>query len=259
MSRLAEKIRNTEPWCTALLYGPTLEFSSDNLDTVALEKMRKSVAFRAIWRPGFVVKYRVLYRKPCGELYPHEAVVLVRQRSDSWKLEIWSNDSRAIAKVDLEEGKPLPSKVRVSREVVSEVAALEGLSFEITEDALERTSSVFLSQFGWTLALLSCKNIRLEERKNPPKKRSKGKDKRQVESYWVLDIPGSGDYWERNAAGERGIQHRLHVVRGHFNNYTEEKPHVSGWVGPMWISSHARGNAELGLVEKDYNLSGVSR
>jgi hypothetical protein len=131
----------------------------------------------------------------------------------------------------------------------SDSERIHSLCFQLGVSGLIELARVF--QF------LACKNVSIQERKNPVKKRSKGKDKRQVESYWVLDIPGSPRYWERSPSdGLSGIQHRLHVVRGHFRHYTEDRPHVSGWVGPMWISSHARGNAELGFADKDYSMSG---
>lgn len=254
MSRLAERIRNTEPWCMALLVAPELQFTASTVDLVAQEKNLRGQPFRAIWSPGFVVKHRVAFSHKGVAARPHDSILTIKALRSGHMLRLYNDLGRMIASKVVHEGEPLSGSVAVNPDVVEEIASLEGLSEGVVLNALERTSLLFLAQFSYTLTLLDCRNVRLEERRNPPKRRSKGKDKRQVESYWVLDIPGAPRYWERPASDPTGIQHRLHVVRGHFRTYTEERPHVSGWVGPMWISSHARGNAELGLVEKDYNL-----
>lgn len=46
----------------------------------------------------------------------------------------------------------------------------------------------------------------------------------------------------------------LHFVRGHFRNYTEEKPLFGKYSGTVWIPDMMRGNKEAGIVEKDYRV-----
>lgn len=46
----------------------------------------------------------------------------------------------------------------------------------------------------------------------------------------------------------------LHLCRGHFAEYTEERKLFGKYVGRYWIPPHVRGNPELGTVEKDYEV-----
>lgn len=255
MSRLAERIRNTEPWCKALLKAPTVIY--DRLWDHPVTPMRM------LWEPGFVVKWVLDARRgetPEGETihlgqhsYQCEMTLAVR-RAGGNLLCLLFEESLDICEFSVVDGGVLEDSM------ITGVGGSFRRQFGDKDLSVQEfmMNSYVLSAWHCleiVFRLLDCKNVHLEERRSPPKRRSKGKDKRQVESYHVLNIPGSPRYWERsNSDGLRGIQHRLHVVRGHFRHYTADKPHVSGWVGPMWISSHARGNAELGTIEKDYTL-----
>ncbi len=44
----------------------------------------------------------------------------------------------------------------------------------------------------------------------------------------------------------------LHIVRGHFSHYTEDKPLFGKHAGTFWVPAHVRGSADVGLVGKDY-------
>lgn len=269
MSRLAERIRNTQPWCAALLKVPVIEYDFE--DPKKLRKQAEHAAsqpFKFLWRPGFVIKMREKFVM-LGEVCEGDVTVTVRQETTGPQVHFWDCRDREVAQLHLQEDDLIGSVPPVITESMVDEQLLKFPEFpkddplsdmpyirKTVRDFLFRRAAHLQVQLGICYALLNCKGVRLEELQNSKKKRSKGKDKRQVESYWVLDIPGAPRYWERPTTEATGIQHRLHVVRGRFNHYTEEKPHVSGWVGPMWISSHARGNAELGLVEKDYNLTG---
>lgn len=46
-------------------------------------------------------------------------------------------------------------------------------------------------------------------------------------------------------AGESGVRHRMHFVRGHWRHYEEHK---------TWIKWHLRGNPDLGFIQKHYSL-----
>lgn len=55
-----------------------------------------------------------------------------------------------------------------------------------------------------------------------------------------------------------GLKKALHICRGHFANYSEEKPLFGKYAGQFWKPSHVRGSIEQGAVVKDYQVSGVS-
>ena len=281
MSRLAERIRNTEPWCVALLKAPMVG-TSETGEILDFDKAHET-KFVPLWEPGFVVQFgsfcspefaKCPYtgKTKRADPFTDTFITSFRQQGAHWTAEIYCETDRimglrwnpsapfeiATLRFDPEESLMM-AEWQLERVLVEE---LMKAGFE--KDLIRRyfSSKLTVAMVSWAnvLRLLQCKNVRLEERRNPLKRRSKGKNKRQVESYHVLNIPGSPRYWERSSSdGLSGIQHRLHVVRGHFRNYTEDRPHVSGWVGPMWISSHARGNADLGFADKDYSLTEATK
>lgn len=119
----------------------------------------------------------------------------------------------------------------------------------------------------WTMfvdfsRLAHCRNVSVVEKnyglERNLKRRRKGKPDKFFDSYYVLEIPQTGDYWYGANSGKGDSkQLRHHVVRGHFKTYTEDAPRFGrpDQVGDFWIPSHARGNPELGRIEKDYRLT----
>ena len=72
-----------------------------------------------------------------------------------------------------------------------------------------------------TLSLLSCKNVKLK--KAPLAKVKPKKGKKQLFSYHVLDVPTPTTRYEEPSEAS-GRTQRLHLCRGHFATYTEDKP-----------------------------------
>lgn len=54
--------------------------------------------------------------------------------------------------------------------------------------------------------------------------------------------------------GEHGLRKALHICRGHFATYTEERPLFGRVTGTFWKAQHLRGTAESGAVVKDYSV-----
>jgi hypothetical protein len=46
--------------------------------------------------------------------------------------------------------------------------------------------------------------------------------------------------------------HRFHICRGHFRTYLPRAPLFGRLTGTFWVPAHARGNADLGMIVKDY-------
>ncbi len=271
MARLAEKIRNTQPWCAALLRAPQIApgIEQNKAGSPMLRYKPYSVPVTMPWEPGFVVQFPGIkladfyapdapfIEEVCDKAEEH-LVLTARRRSSSRdiELEIWccrGTEEMPIGTATVQEGRSL-GKVHFNydEEAWKETSKREGA--EKVQGFRRFRAALATSMLATTLHLLQCKNVTLAEHKNPPKKRGKARSKRQVESYWVLDIPGSPRYWDKSSTGHTGIHSRLHVVRGHFKTYTEEAPLFGRVTGTIWVPCHARGDAQLGLIEKDYNL-----
>lgn len=51
-----------------------------------------------------------------------------------------------------------------------------------------------------------------------------------------------------------GLRRALHICRGHFKTYTEERPLFGRYAGTFFFRDHARGAKESGEVKKDYDV-----
>jgi hypothetical protein len=59
-------------------------------------------------------------------------------------------------------------------------------------------------------------------------------------------------------AHETGIKRALHICRGHFRTYTEDKPLFGKVTGTFFVPMHARGSAREGVVVQDYLVKAPS-
>lgn len=105
------------------------------------------------------------------------------------------------------------------------------------------------------LTILNCKNIVSETVKVPKKlnKKRLRQNKLPLFNYKVLKIKLSNKGKKQN--GNQGLDHnRIHFCRGHFKEYTKEKPLFGKITGLWWWQSHVRGQNTDGIVVKDYQL-----
>lgn len=95
--------------------------------------------------------------------------------------------------------------------------------------------------------LPTTKSQRKKDRKNPASK------------YYVLKIDpvdnavAARKVGARNSPDERS-EASLHIVRGHFADYTSGAGLFGRIHGKFWMSAHIRGSAERGVTEKDYEV-----
>jgi len=104
--------------------------------------------------------------------------------------------------------------------------------------------------------IISCKNISAETIK-PPEKVNKKRIKNgklPLYSYHVLNISPFGSKKNGQTNEQSSNLHRLHFCRGHFKEYTAEKPLFGRITGLYWWQPTLRGNKDLGFVDKDYNV-----
>jgi hypothetical protein len=55
-----------------------------------------------------------------------------------------------------------------------------------------------------------------------------------------------------------GLKRALHICRGHFSHYSEEKPLFGRIAGTFWVPAHVRGSAKEGVIVSDYNVKPVA-
>ena len=106
------------------------------------------------------------------------------------------------------------------------------------------------------LLLLECKNISLKKHDAPVA----GKEREFLrlngvpcsDDFYTLCVKIGGKEYAYGGDESTPFAKRMHLCRGHFSNYTEERPLFGKYVGRYWIPDHMRGNPELGTIEKDY-------
>ena len=91
------------------------------------------------------------------------------------------------------------------------------------------------------------KNQRKKDRKSPASK------------YYVLKIdPIDNAVAQRKVGARNSPEERseagLHIVRGHFADYTQGAGLFGRIHGKFWMQAHIRGNPEHGVTEKDYEI-----
>lgn len=107
------------------------------------------------------------------------------------------------------------------------------------------------------LAFCHCKNVvrrDVTDSLAPPAKWLRRQKVPEIR-YHVLDINPMKEVLRTEGGIEsNGLKKALHICRGHFVTYTEERPLFGKVTGTFWKPSHVRGNAERGIVDKDYRL-----
>lgn len=144
------------------------------------------------------------------------------------------------------------------KEIIGRYCANDQLEDDI--DKYERFFSIGCSVAHITLMLLSCKNI-VEKTVPAPtrlnKKRSL-KNKLPICEYKVLVVR---PFAPRKASAEmthgpsKGLL-RVHLCRGHFKEYTPEKPLLGKATGRFWWQPSVRGEKKRGVLNKDYVIRG---
>jgi len=109
-----------------------------------------------------------------------------------------------------------------------------------------------------SLSFMHCKNVKTSDATS-----SAGPDDKWLRRhrqprlvYKTLEINPMREVLRREGNLEQsGLKKALHICRGHFANYTEDKPLFGHTVGMVWKPQHVRGSKEHGQVVKDYKLS----
>jgi hypothetical protein len=120
----------------------------------------------------------------------------------------------------------------------------------------QSTIPVLLAQ-----SLMHCKNIVIARKPKPPKlmKSFRRKHHGAVPAAFHTVKIESMKKVMRSAGGieHLGIKKAMHIVRGNFATYTEEKPLFGNAknVGRFFRPSHVRGDAKIGMKPASYEVS----
>jgi len=109
-----------------------------------------------------------------------------------------------------------------------------------------------------TVSFMHCKNVTMQSIE-PPIKLSKKHQKKYgkpLVRYHVLEIePMKKILRTEGRIEEIGLNKALHICRGHFKDYREGGGLFGKHKGLYWWDSHVRGNADKGVVLKDYQVN----
>lgn len=108
---------------------------------------------------------------------------------------------------------------------------------------------------GLGISFMHCKNVKQVEAKEDPGERFRKQYKVPKFTYRTLCIDPMKEVLRREGQSETtGLKRALHICRGHFSTYSDEKPLFGKYAGTFWVSDHVRGKKEHGEVVKDYEV-----
>ncbi len=108
-------------------------------------------------------------------------------------------------------------------------------------------------------SFMNCKNVQRIEHEPPSKVARKYKKKtgKSLVKHYILNLyPLKKRETEvKNPVSEFATKKSLHIRRGHFKTYTEEKPLMGKHTGVYFWGQHIAGSKSVGVVKKDYKIS----
>jgi len=106
------------------------------------------------------------------------------------------------------------------------------------------------------ISLLHCKNIELVNKPitRAMRRRAKRTGKPMVIEKMLELEPFKRKVINETSGGHTGLTLAMHICRGHFREYSEEKPLFGKYSGKYWIPQHARGDKGAGEIIKDYKV-----
>lgn len=113
----------------------------------------------------------------------------------------------------------------------------------------------------FAISLMHCKNVSLERVDPDPvaNKERKKAGRAPFRRYHIINIePMKRVILAEGRPESNGLRRALHICRGHFARYSEEKPLFGKHAGTFWIPAHARGSIDGGIITSDYRVKGPS-
>lgn len=134
----------------------------------------------------------------------------------------------------------------------SDVEAVIGEAW--TESVTHRAISTMLL----TVSFLHCKNVAMVDA--PPagtrqqRRAAQRQGVRETQFKTLVIEPMKQVLRTEGGIEQHGLKKALHICRGHFATYTEDKPLFGKYTGTFWRPAHVRGSADVGTVYKDYKV-----
>lgn len=112
---------------------------------------------------------------------------------------------------------------------------------------------------GLALSFMHCKNVHVidaEPEVSRQVRRLRSRAGLPPEpKHKTLVIDPMKEVLRREGGSERvGLQRALHICRGHFSHYSDERPLFGKYAGTFWVPAHVRGSTEAGAITKDYRV-----
>lgn len=127
----------------------------------------------------------------------------------------------------------------------------------LQKDGTQALTNMFPAALA--LSFLHCKNVRVGEKVDERKPADRARDLRAgipEVKFKTLEIePMRKVLASEGGIAENGLKKALHICRGHFSHYSEERPLFGKYSGQFWIPAHVRGTTESGQVIKDYKVN----
>lgn len=148
--------------------------------------------------------------------------------------------------------------------VMRTFGGLPAFVLQILDEKAEGLGSIldaWLAPVWMGIGFAHCRNVRQAETEptyasRQERRAAERRGDRPPITFFTLQIDPvgkKGDASERNVAGaKRNLP--LHIARGHFQTYTEERPMFGKHAGVFWVPAHVRGSAEAGIIAKDYAI-----
>lgn len=117
-----------------------------------------------------------------------------------------------------------------------------------------------LAPLSLALTFMHCKGVELVDNVPPAplqkKHLKKHRDARPLVTYKTILIqPATRVLKEEGQIDQQGMAKALHICRGHFKHFTEDRPLFGKLSGMFWWPSHIRGSENAGLAIRDYRVS----
>lgn len=139
----------------------------------------------------------------------------------------------------------------VERDIWWHIAMSPGIPYGVVEGFV--LQAVITGLYG--LSFLHCKNVATEphEVESKLQRARQRRGKLPFLRYHTLHVHpvGRARGEETEWAGEGDLR-ALHIRRGHFKRFSDERALFGRWSGTYWWSQRTRGTVKAGVVDKDY-------
>ena len=226
----------------------------DKGESVGIEK------YAPVLAPSFESVNFVYYVPEYGY---HQSVLVSAFDAEPQDLEYENDPCRGIIHFDVKAPSPYDESALISSLRIDAVGTVINKNQEcypsekfkgMDDDVIGAVYRTMTMPVLMAMSFMHCKNVHLIDEPLTRQRRRKLERKGGIR-YKVLDIePFKKQVRRETQPGESQLQRALHICRGHFATYTEDKPLFGKLVGTYWKPMHVRGNKAHGQIVKDYNI-----